>query len=52
MTGHLHQEPTHSGNFNLPDAAAVYKLAEEPTPLGEKVKDALSIIDQAIADYG
>ncbi|ORY82353.1 hypothetical protein BCR35DRAFT_303752 [Leucosporidium creatinivorum] len=52
MTGHLHQEPSHRGHFSLADAAAVYKLAEEPTPLGEKVKDALSIIDKAIADFG
>lgn len=48
----LHHEPTHRGDFTLQDAAAVYKLAEEASPLGEKVKDALSIIDKAIEDYG
>lgn len=53
MTGSLHHpEASLRQDFTLADAAAVYKLAEEPTALGAKVKDALSIIDQAIADYG
>jgi FAD synthetase len=38
--------------FTLEDAVAVYKLSEESSALGHKVKDALEIIDQAIADYG
>lgn len=38
--------------FNLRDSEAVYRLAQEPSRLGDKVKDAMGIIDLAIQDYG
>lgn len=37
--------------FNNQDAHAVYSLADQPTPLGLKVKDALSIVEQAINKF-
>lgn len=39
-------------HFNRSDSQAVYKLAERKDGLGEKVKDAMSIIDQAVVTYG
>ncbi|SCV71110.1 BQ2448_2698 [Microbotryum intermedium] len=41
-----------SRDFDQADADAVYTLAQEDSPLGLKVKDALSIIDRAIEEYG
>lgn len=39
-------------SFTLADSAAVYALASQSTPLGLKVNNALSIIDEAVASYG
>lgn len=49
----LHHHPsTPERDFTFADASAVYKLADEDSPLGGKVKDALGVIEKAIADYG
>lgn len=54
MTSHGVATPATAADrsFTFEDAEAVYKLSEEASPLGEKVKDALGVIDKAIADYG
>ena len=38
--------------FTQHDSQAVYALANEPSRLGEKVKDAIGIIDLAVQRYG
>lgn len=38
--------------FSRADSAAVYALAERDSRLGASVKDALAIIDSAVARYG
>lgn len=57
MTTHLHSpaNPVNTRSprpFTLQDADACYRLAEAGTPLGDKVKDALGVIDKAVEDYG
>jgi hypothetical protein len=38
--------------FSPQDSRAVYDLAKRPTALGARVKDAMSIIDEAVGKYG
>ena len=47
---HSQSDPTSTPPrlFNAQDADAVYSLASQQTRLGEKVKDALQIVEQAI----
>ncbi|GAA5949423.1 hypothetical protein JCM3765_003404 [Sporobolomyces pararoseus] len=42
---------TSSRTFNKQDSDAVYRLAQEQTPLGLKVKDALQVVEKAIQLY-
>ncbi|KAI5475514.1 FAD synthetase [Pseudohyphozyma bogoriensis] len=48
---HPHSTTT-ARQFTQADSDAVYALADSPTPLGEKVKDALGIIDRSVQEYG
>ncbi|GAA5917716.1 hypothetical protein JCM8208_001887 [Rhodotorula glutinis] len=38
--------------FSLQDALAVHRLAQQQTRLGDKTREALDIVDQAIAKFG
>lgn len=40
------------GEFSAADAEAVRRLAQSNTRLGEKVRHALEVIDEAIRRYG
>lgn len=50
----IHMQPSTTGRpaFTLADSRAVYTLAQETSDLGQKVREAIGVMDAAIADYG